>query len=423
MLISGDKYSGLCQCGRTHKIDTMLAVIENGCLADFDRFMENLGLHGKRAAVYDENTYAAKGLKRPSARQEIILPPDNLHADERATAIVLDQLDADAELIIAIGGGSIHDIVRYSATDRGIPFVSCPTAAGMDGFCSTVSAMTWHGFKKTIPGIAPTIVLADLDVICQAPLNLALSGVGDIFGKYTALLDWNIAHILTDEYICPEIEMMTRKAVDAVYDCCRQVAARDPEALGRLTYCLLLSGLAMQMMGNSRPASGSEHHISHFIEMEPETLPVRNTALHGEKVGVGAALVVEEYHKLAQINDIRPFLREYRPVSEFYLKKAFGSRLLASVMEENRRDCLSGVRPDKLAEQWPLIRKMILDLPTRKELEGIYKEIGAKHSLEDLDIDAGLLPQLLDHSPYVRNRLTLMRARHMIDTAVHRHTQ
>ena len=206
MLISGDKYGGLCQCGRSHKIDTMLAVIENGCLEDFDRFVENSGLHGKRAAIYDENTYVAEGLKRPNAHQEIILSPDNLHADERATAIVLDKLETDTELIIAVGSGTIHDVVRYCAADRGIPFVSCPTAASVDGFCSTVSAMTWHGFKKTLPGVAPAVVLADLDVIRQAPLNLALSGVGDILGKYTALFDWNIAHILTGEYICPRLK-------------------------------------------------------------------------------------------------------------------------------------------------------------------------------------------------------------------------
>ena len=413
--IDSKKYSGPCRCGRSHEVLTKQVVIQQGCLERFDEYMREAGLTGKRAAVYDENTYSAKGLKRPIVQQEIVLPPQNLHADEHATAKVLAQLEQDVEVLIAVGSGTVHDITRYCAAKRGIPFVSCPTAASVDGFCSTVSAMTWEGFKKTLPGIAPVLVLADTNVIRQAPLRLALSGVGDIFGKYTALLDWNIAHLLTDEFICPVIEDMTRQAVVAVHNSCHQVAAQDTSAFEQLTYGLLLSGLAMQMMGNSRPASGSEHHISHFIEMEPEPLHVHSTALHGEKVGVGTALVAGVYHELAQKEEILPFLQPYKPATAEVLEKIFGVRLVASVCEENQNDCLAGVTPEKIAQCWPALRKMIESLPTREEMEALYKEIGAKSTLEELGVDSIVLPKLLDYSPYVRNRLTFMRVRRMIN--------
>ena len=143
--------------------------------------------------------------------------------------------------------------------------------------------MTWGGYKKTLPGVAPDIVLADVSVIKEAPLYLALSGVGDILGKYTALADWKIAHALTGEFFCPTIEGMTRDAVKAVYECCEKVGERDSHAMEQLTYALLLSGLAMQLMGNSRPASGAEHHISHLIEMEPETLGVHSMRSTGKR--------------------------------------------------------------------------------------------------------------------------------------------
>lgn len=414
MTIDSKKYNGLCSCGRTHQMATKLAVIQAGCLKDFDRYLSDAGLTGKRAAIYDQNTYHAKNLIRPRADQEIILDPHNLHANEAATSAVLSRLDPDVKVLIAVGSGTIHDTTRYCAKERGIPFVACPTAASVDGFCSTVSAMTWGGFKKTLPGVAPILVLADIDVIKEAPPALALSGVGDVLGKYTALADWKIAHALTGEFLCPEIEALTRQAVEEVHASCREIGSGSPAAFEQLTRGLLLSGLAMQMMGNSRPASGAEHHISHLIEMEPEPLGVHSDALHGEKVGVGTALASGVYHQLAQIADIAPYAREYPPVTEAVIRSAYGDRLYGDIARENQNDCMNAVTPALLAEHWSEIREIIAQVPTREELEALYREIGAKTTLEDLGVDSALLPKLLDHSPLVRNRMTLMRIRRML---------
>lgn len=414
MTIDSKKYNGPCSCGRTHQMATKLAVIQAGCLKDFDRYLSDAGLTGKRAAIYDQNTYHAKNLTRPRADQEIILDPQNLHANEAATSAVLSRLDPDVKVLIAVGSGTIHDTTRYCAKERGIPFVACPTAASVDGFCSTVSAMTWGGFKKTLPGVAPILVLADIDVIREAPPALALSGVGDVLGKYTALADWKIAHALTGEFLCPEIEALTRQAVEEVHASCREIGSGSPAAFEQLTRGLLLSGLAMQMMGNSRPASGAEHHISHLIEMEPEPLGVHSDALHGEKVGVGTALASGVYHQLAQITDIAPYAREYPPVTEAVIRSAYGDRLYEDIARENQNDCMNAVTPALLAEHWPEIREIIAQVPTREELEALYREIGAKTTLEDLGVDSALLPKLLDYSPLVRNRMTLMRIRRML---------
>lgn len=416
MIIDSKKYNGPCSCGRSHEMATQLAVIQPGCLKNFDQYLNDAGLTGKRAAIYDQNTYHAKNLVRPQTAQEIILNPENLHANESATSTVLSQLDPDVQVLVAVGSGTIHDITRFCAKERGIPFVACPTAASVDGFCSTVSAMTWGGFKKTLPGVAPILVLADIDIIKEAPPALALSGVGDVLGKYTALADWKIAHALTGEFLCPEIEALTRKAVEEVYTSCRQIASGSPAAFERLTYGLLLSGLAMQMMGNSRPASGAEHHISHIIEMEPETLGIHSSALHGEKVGVGTALASGVYHKLAEIADIAPLVKEYPPITDALIRESYGDRLFDSIAQENRTDCMAAVTPQLLAKQWPAIREIIAQIPTREELEALYREIGAKTTLEDLQVDPALLPKLLAYSPLVRNRMTLMRIRRMIDT-------
>ena len=159
----------------------------------------------------------------------------------------------------------------------------------MDGFVSNVAAMTWKGLKKTVPAVAPLAVFADTDIFAHAPRRLTASGVSDLLGKYICLADWKIASLLTGEYICSEIIEMEEKALKTVCSCVKGIASGEPEDCEKLMYALILSGLAMQMVGNSRPASCAEHHLSHLWEMEVVNGPL--DALHGEKVSVGTLLV------------------------------------------------------------------------------------------------------------------------------------
>lgn len=414
MIVDSTKLNGPCSCGQSHQMLTKEAVIEPGCIRRLDEYTAKYGLTGRRAAVYDANTYQAVNMIHPKADQEIILNPDNLHANEIAVGMLKEQLEDNIDYLIAIGSGTIHDTTRYCANELGIPFISCPTAASVDGFCSTVSAMTWKGYKKTMPGVAPVFVLADIDIIKEAPLYLALSGAGDIFGKYTALADWNIAHVLTGEYLCPVIEKMTRDAVEAVYTCCTGLAAKEEKAFEQLTYGLILSGLAMQLMGNSRPASGCEHHISHLIEMGPDAFSFRSDALHGEKVGVGTILASAEYHRLAQTEDISSLVRPYAFPDGQTVERFYGTVLAPSILAENAKDCMDGVSCEKLVRSWPEIRRIIASIPSAEELTALYDAIGAKKSLQDIQVPDEAAEALLHYSPSARNRLTLMRVRWML---------
>ena len=202
MIIDGRIYRGTCSCGREHQMITEFCVIESGCLGRVDEYISRCGLEGKAVALYDENTYKATEGRHPKAYKEIILSPDNLHADEHGVALAKEQIPEDCDYLLAVGAGTIHDITRYCAYEKGIPFVSCPTAASVDGFCSSVAAMTWCGFKKTFEAVAPKIVVADMDIVSKAPMFLTCSGFGDMVGKFIALTDWKIAHVLKNEYFC-----------------------------------------------------------------------------------------------------------------------------------------------------------------------------------------------------------------------------
>ena len=409
MIIDSKKYNGPCECGRQHEMFTKFCIVERGCLADIDRYIAENGLCGYSVAVYDENTYNAEGLIRPLADKEIILPAKDLHADDHGVALLMERLPESVDYLIAVGSGTIHDIVRYSAYEKGIDFVSCPTAASVDGFCSSVAAMTWHGFKKTLTAVAPRIVVADLNVITKAPLRLARSGFGDMVGKYIALSDWRIASLLTGEYFCQKIYDITESATKKILDSAGGIVSGDTEAYEALTVGLLMSGLAMQLLGNSRCASGAEHHISHIIEMRPEPLGLSSDALHGEKVGVGSLIAIGEYHRIAELSGIE--FCDYPAIPVDYIESIFGDRLSESIINENEKDAAASVTKEMLEQNFEGIREIINDIPKVDELVSIYKSIGALTTLSDIGVSEDKREELVNYSPLVRNRITLMRLR------------
>ena len=124
MKFNSMEYSGKCSCGRTHDLETQFCVIESGCLKDIDIYLKKYDLTGFSVAVYDDNTYLAAKDRRPKANAEVVLPAEDLHANERAVAMLLEQLPQEADYLIAVGSGTVHDIVRYCAHERGIDFVS-----------------------------------------------------------------------------------------------------------------------------------------------------------------------------------------------------------------------------------------------------------------------------------------------------------
>lgn len=413
MIIDSKQYNGLCACGRNHAMETAFCIVESGCLKKVRAYMDQYEIKGYTVAVYDENTYQATADRHPIVDGEVILPAADLHANEHGVAELVKRLPAQAEVLLAIGSGTVHDITRYCAYEKGLSFVSCPTGASVDGFCSSVAAMTWEGCKKTLTAVSPKIVVADLDIIQNAPIRLARSGFGDMIGKYVSLTDWKIGNILTGEFYCETIAGMTREATEQVLQSARGILTGDPEAYEKLMYGLLLSGLAMQMMGNSRPASGAEHHISHLIEMKPPALGVDSDALHGEKVGVGTLLALKEYQRLASLP--KPTFSDYKTFSRERIFAIFGSEMGEGIVAENQKDAAASVTAETVSAKWNQICEEIAKLPKFTDLRKLYEDLGVISMLPEIKVPSELEEKLLDSSPMVRNRLTLMRLRKCID--------
>lgn len=401
-------------CGREHVVFPDKIVMEAGALDKLPSVIAELGNFEKVVMVCDDNTYAVAG-KRASEicnfSKVIKLDPTGLHPTERAVATVDEGLEAD--LLVAVGSGTIHDITRYVAFSRGINFVSVPTAASVDGYVSNVAVMTWCGTKKTLPAVPPIAMVADMEIIAKAPYELTASGIGDMIGKYTALFDWRFSHIITGEYICQHIIDMEEQALAEVVENLEAIKAQDTDATEALMYALVLSGLAMQMVGNSRPASGAEHHISHFIEMG--VMVKDNQALHGEKVGVATSLVVERYFDILSKGLTKDDILVSPARNEDVLRARFGS-LSEELIKENTPDPLLKVDTDVLIDKWSEVQALAAQtLPTKDEVCDLLRRGGCSVTLPDIDIDETLRHDLVDLSPLVRNRLTLMRASRLLD--------
>ena len=102
MIIHGTDYNGVCACGHTHIMTTELSVIESGCLRNIKKYMEESGISGFSAAVYDENTYQATMDRHPDVDCEIVLNPENLHANEHGIELLMEKLPENTDVLIAI---------------------------------------------------------------------------------------------------------------------------------------------------------------------------------------------------------------------------------------------------------------------------------------------------------------------------------
>lgn len=205
------------------------------------------------------------------------------------------------DYILCFGSGSLNDVCKYASTQIGIPCGVVPTAASMDGYLSKGSALIEKGVKVTESVHTPSDVLIDIDIIATAPREMTGAGFGDILGKYTCLMDWQLAHYYKGEEINEEAFNLMQETRDQCVNSYEQLKKYDKDAIEKLISALVYAGEAMAICGNSRPASGSEHHASHYLEMEfikkHEPIPP-----HGIKVALGTMLVLDIYKYLLDNN-------------------------------------------------------------------------------------------------------------------------
>lgn len=417
MKINIKDFVGKCSCGKYHQLAINEIILEERALQKIPEYLQKKPYvkdYCQFVMICDNNTYKAAGKqveKLIDGLQIVCLNSENLHADEVGVEKVNEQLKTmkEPDCFIAVGSGTIHDLTRYSAYQKGIPFISIPTAASVDGYVSTVAAMSWYGFKKSMIAVSPILVIADSNILADAPLRLTASGVGDLLGKYTALADWKITNALNGEDICEKICEMEYEALNNLKKSLKGLKKRSIKAHEELMYGLLLSGLAMQMTGHSRPASGAEHHIAHFWEMAVVNQEL--DAYHGEKVGVALLLVSDIYHKAVQYLEKGKFtVKKSVDIETRLIEKVFQKKeLCESIRKINNPKLLDSINPIVLKEKTEDIVKIIKEIPKPEEIKAMLDEAQSVSTLEEIGLKLNIKEITAEAAPYIRDRITFLR--------------
>lgn len=206
---------------------------------------------------------------------------------------IVDRL-AGVDCVVGVGSGTLCDLCKRATflvnEENPMPLVIVQTALSVNAFSDGVSVMLINGVKRTIHSHYPSILIIDLDVVTDAPAEMNVSGYGDLIATWTAPVDWYLANVLGmgDNFHTAPSDMI-RTQCEELLENSAGLKAGDAAVIGDLSNVLTLSGLSMGIAGESCPASGSEHVMSHLVDMASG---VRKTGIcyHGTQVAVSGII-------------------------------------------------------------------------------------------------------------------------------------
>lgn len=373
--------------------------------------------------VTDENEYEALGraveatIRRIDRSLHTIVLPGSATPDETYLIQVLLEPDERRRVYLGVGSGTLTDIVRFSSHRAGMPFISLPTAPSVDGFASTGCALTIQKYKQTIMAAAPVGIFADLDTLTRAPRPLIASGFGDMFGKYTALADWPISYHIAGEAFSQELADRSRGALQTCVDQVSVLHDQWETAMHKLMEGLVEEGICMLLQGNSRPASGAEHVISHYWEMKLARED-RPPVFHGAKVGLAAILVARYYELLRQISREEALERlqaARMPAAEdeiARIRSVFGTaaELILAVQQKALQQTPEQFAQmcRKIGENWDLIQQFAATVPTSAEIRDLLVKVGGATHPNQLGLTDTDVQEALEYALYLRKYFTIL---------------
>lgn len=373
--------------------------------------------------VADQNTYAASGQAIEAALQgegfnvkTVILQGDEIIADEHYLMQLFLQADNLDRVYLAVGSGTLTDITRFVSHRARAAFISLPTAPSVDGFTSIGAPLVIERVKRTIICQPPLALFADLNVLSAAPPPMLAAGFGDIVGKYTAAADWELGHLLWNEPYNPEIAARARQAVENCTPHAEAIGRASPAGVRHLMEALIETGFCMLEFGESRPASGFEHHLSHFWEMKL-LQERRSPILHGAKVGTGAVITAGYYDQIRQMSQSEAAERlkaarlPDRAAEIEQIRAVYGP--VAGQVIDLQADFLDMTAPafDRLKQQiidhWPAIRRIAATVPAPATLTDLLQRVGAATDPRQLGLQADEIAAATRYAHYYRNRFTI----------------
>lgn len=373
--------------------------------------------------IADRNTWKAQGEEAERELQAVgvsvrrtVFEDEYLAADAWSVFRLLVDDDPGERLYLAVGSGTITDIVRFASHRTGREFVSLATAPSVDAYASVVAPLVIDGAKRTVPASAPIAVFADAEALARAPKPMVAAGFGDAVCKFASVADWRLGALLWGEDFDESLARRSIAAAKSCVDAVNAIGETRPEGLAVLMAALVESGLCMAEAGNSRPASGAEHHYSHYWEMRL-LAEHRPPLLHGLKVGIGFLAAAELWDRVRDLSRERAaelFGRSALPAraaEERRIRAAYKEAAPEIIASHRRFLSMSEAEYEaikaKAIGHWDEILGFAASVPSRLETERLLKAAGCPTDARELGLGRREIELGMSSSHYVRDRFTI----------------
>ena len=351
---------------------------------------------------------------------EYVVNPDgsDFHATYEKVEEVREAIRGEGRIVaVAVGSGTLNDLTKRASDELGQRYMVVGTAASMDGYTAYGAAITKDGMKQTLSCRAPLGCIVDSALAASAPREMTASGYADLIAKIPAGADWMLADAIGSEAIHPLAWSLVQDSLREALVNPAGCASGDEREVRKLCEGLVMSGFAMQAMGSSRPASGTEHQVSHYWDMEDLSFGGRPVS-HGFKVGIGTlfstkALEFLLRHDLSKL-DVEKAVAMW-PFTFDALKATFpaiyGARS-AHVRRAEEEMIGKYSTPEKLREELLTFRRAWPELSERIKVQIIpFDEVreklrlaGAPYEPEHIGIARSRFRETCLGVPYMRNR-------------------
>ena len=409
-----------CECGMKHEAPIRFLKIGSGAVKAIPDALRAIGAK-KPFIVCDLNTKdAAWSFVEPVLKENGIEygffcfnTHKRLEPNEEVIGAITFAYDKTCDCVLALGSGVINDNCKIIADIAGVPSMVVGTAPSMDGYASNSSCMIVGGLKVSLYHGMPAAIIADTDIMKNAPMRMLWAGLGDMLAKYIAICEWRIAHIVNGDPYCEKIAVLVRRSLDKVVSQAERLTDRDPEVVGSIAEGLILSGIAMCFATTSRPASGLEHYFSHMWEMMALERG-EESDLHGIQVGVGCYLTLKLYEQIRMLKPDREkaiaFMKSFDEEKwKAETRRVFGSvapGIIATAEKEGRNDPEKHLkRLNLICDHWEEIQQIICEeLPSFERLQAIMKPCGMPMRPAELGIGDNDVRDALAASRDIRNK-------------------
>ena len=409
-----------CDCGREHYASLKFVSVRKDALEDLPVFAKKLGFKSLYL-ISDQITYDIAGkrcmeiLANAGVKAHIVTL---VHTgfDEATVGELLINLPDDCDLVVAVGTGAINDMTRYFSFRMHRPFFTVATAAPMDGFASALAVLNINNLKTSIDAQTPTAIIGDTEILKNAPYRMIAAGLGDLLGKATCLCDWKLSKVINGEHYCDRIVDLVETCVADVLKVADKAKDRDPKVLGDIMEGLVLTGVAMSLYGNSRPASGCEHHMSHYWEMMFEQAGKRPVP-HGTQVGVGTVLVLKAVEQFlsrgVDFEAARKAAHAYDEAAwEASIVTAYGPAAPGVIEMEKKSQknetTARLARIDAMEKNWAAIEELLKALPSSAYVKELLEGLGSPSLPAQIDVDKELLKNTFLYCKETRARYTIL---------------